>query len=140
LVDFVGKQNAKAARHHPNRTVSFKPMNHSFLRSLIFILLAVTCVTEALADEAVSEKILGRWEVPGGKEPMVFAKDGKCEVHFSDGLIKGTYALSAEGKITVTAKTKDVTLTKYFFFEGERLTSGVVYFESGKRYWRKVTK
>ena len=58
-------------------------------------------VTGDLSEVAVAQQILGRWELRDGKELMVFAKDGSCEVHFSDGMIKGTYTISADGKITV---------------------------------------
>lgn len=115
-------------------------MNHRLILSLLLILLAVPGITAALAEEAVAKKILGRWELPDGKEPMVFAKDGKCEVHFSAGMIKGTYSLSAEGKITVNAETKDITLTLHFHFEGDRLTDGVVYSDGGRLFWSKAKK
>ena len=88
----------------------------------------------------VAKKLPGRWELPGGKEPMVFAPDGKCEVHFGTGMIKGTYTIGEDGKITVEAKTKDIRLTEDFRFEGERLTDGAVFFETGKQYWKKVRK
>jgi hypothetical protein len=113
-------------------------MNNGITPWFFSILLALFSATGALADEAVSKRILGRWELPDGKEPMVFSKNGKCEVHFSDVMIKATYTISADGKITVNAKTKDITLTLHFHFEGDRLTDGVVYFEGGKRYWSKV--
>jgi hypothetical protein len=96
--------------------------------------------TSDLSADAVSKRILGRWERSDGKEPMEFSKDRKCKVHFGDGMIKGTYTISADGKITVEAKTKDIRLSLHFYFEGERLTDGVVFLEEGKHYWRKASK
>ena len=75
---------------------------------------------------------------------MVFRKDGSCEVGLGaakDGkwaMIKGTYTVSDAGKLTLKAKGEGVTLTEYYFFEGDKLTDGVVFFGEGRRYWSKV--
>lgn len=90
--------------------------------------------------ETDSPRLLGRWELPGGKEPLVFAKDGKCELPIGGGIIEGTYTIHADSKVTVEAKTKDVRVTLQFYLEGDRLTDGVVFNEQGQRYWSKVPK
>jgi hypothetical protein len=96
--------------------------------------------TSGLSEEAVSSRMLGRWELPGGKEPMEFSKDGKCKVHFGDDMIDGSYTIASDGKIMVNARTKEITLSAPYHFEGDRLTDGVVFFEGGERYWIKLKK
>jgi hypothetical protein len=50
-----------------------------FFCACTFILLSFSCRLQALAENP-TEKFVGRWERSGGAEPMVFHKDGSCQV------------------------------------------------------------
>jgi len=114
----------------------------------LFALVAFVCLPGAFAMD-LKEKLLGRWELPDGTSPLVFYKDGTCEVGFGspkDGqtpMIKGVYRISNEGKITLEVRNSEARLTEHYSFEGDRLTNGVVYGGTPTRaperkYWRKV--
>lgn len=114
------------------------------LYSVFSFLSIFWCSCQALAENP-PEKFIGRWERSGGASPMVFRKDGSCEVSLGaarDGkwtMIKGTYTVSDAGKLTLKAKGEGVTLTEHYSFEGDKLTDGVVFLGEGRRYWSKVT-
>ena len=111
--------------------------------SVFRIILILSCALHALAGSS-SDKFIGRWERPGGGSPMVFSQDGSCEVSLGAAkngkwtMIKGTYTISDAGKLTLKAKGEGVYLSKSYFFEGDKLTDGTVFFNEGRRYWSKV--
>ena len=87
---------------------------------------------------AVQRKIVGRWEGPKGARPMVFFENGRWQTSFGDGTIDGRYRVTNEGKIECEASSSEVRLSSRYFFDGEVLTDGAVYFETGRREWHRV--
>ena len=93
---------------------------------------------EETALAASRRKIVGRWELPDGREPLTFSSNGTCEMILADRMTLGTYTVLTNGQIETLVTNNQIRFSGRYFFNGENLTDGVVFFETGQRLWRRV--
>jgi len=94
--------------------------------------------TEPTVLAASRQKIVGRWELPDGREPLVFLADGTCKMNLADRMTPGTYTVLTNGQIEYLVTNSQIRLSGRYHFQGENLTDGVVFFGTGQRLWHRV--